>query len=61
MQHRYGGPRQTNEQRKEILRLWEIDPELAKQEAIARGLSPWYAYKLAHSMGMIETYARLKK
>lgn len=48
-----GGPRQTKEQRDEIVQLYLSNPEEATRQAISRGLSPAYAYKLASERGLI--------
>lgn len=48
-----GGPRQTKEQREEILQAYLADPEEGTRLAISRGLSPAYAYKLANERGLI--------
>lgn len=48
-----GGPRQTHSQREEILRAYLNRPEDGIALAISRGLSPDYAYKLAHARGLI--------
>jgi len=49
-----GGRRQTKNQREEILRVYfEQSPEAASQLAASLGLSPMYAYKLAHERGLI--------
>jgi hypothetical protein len=48
-----GGPRQTNAQREEILQAYLNRPADGIALAVSRGLSPDYAYKLAHARGLI--------
>lgn len=48
-----GGPRQTKEQREEILTAYLANHERGTELAVSRGLSPLYAYKLANAMGAI--------
>lgn len=48
-----GGKRQTREQRREILNAYLEDPARGTALACRRGLSPLYAYKLAHAMGAL--------
>lgn len=48
-----GGPRQTKQQRDEILRAYLSNPAEGTALAISRGLAPLYAYKLANMMGVL--------
>lgn len=50
---RLGGRKQTKQQREEILTAYLADPTKGTALACSRGLSPLYAYKLAHALGMI--------
>jgi hypothetical protein len=45
--------RQTKEQREEILSLYLDDPAAGTALAMSRGLSPAYAYRLAHERGAL--------
>ena len=51
----WGGPhnRITKTQRETILALYLQDPIEATQLAVSYGLTPAYAYKLAHERGLI--------
>lgn len=54
-----GGRRLTSEEREEILRVFENQSlEAATELATSRGLSPWYAYKLAHERGLMPRASR---
>lgn len=48
-----GGPKQTKQQREEILTAYLESPSKGTALACSRGLSPLYAYKLALAMGAI--------
>lgn len=48
-----GGPKQTKEQRQEILAAYMEDRAKGTALACSRGLSPLYVYKLAQAMGAV--------
>jgi DNA-binding CsgD family transcriptional regulator len=48
-----GGPKQTRQQREEILKAYLEDKARGTALACSRGLSPLYAYKLANAMGVL--------
>lgn len=48
-----GGPRQTKQQRQEIIELYLVDPDAATKLAVSRGLAEGYAYNVAHSSGRL--------
>ena len=53
--------RQTKEQREEILSLYLDNPAAATALAMSRGLSPAYAYRLAHERGVIPNTRHVPK
>lgn len=50
-----GGPRQSKAQRQEIIGAYLKDPAAGTALACGRGLSPLYAYKLVHALGLLPT------
>jgi hypothetical protein len=48
-----GGKVQTKEQRQEIVDAYLESPEKGTMLAMSRGLSPAYAYKLVHALGLM--------
>jgi hypothetical protein len=48
-----GGPRQTAQVRAALVNLHLASPDDASAQCVAMGLSPLYAYKLAHERGLI--------
>ena len=54
-----GGPRQTRQQRQEIIELYLRDPEAATKLAVSRGLAEGYAYNVAHASGRLPLKSEL--
>ncbi len=48
-----GGPRQTKEQREEIIAAYLADPAQANRMAAERGLHAEYAYKVTRERGLL--------
>jgi len=53
------GPRQTRQQRQEIIDLYLRNPEAATKLAVSRGLAEGYAYNVAHASGRLPLKSEL--